>query len=66
MLVEMLTGMAGCDHTWDLGKIYEIDDAEAERLIAAGYAKKTTAKAAKEEKAQAAKVQQTIETETTR
>lgn len=34
----MTTCLASADHVWNIGDVYECDDAEAKRMIAAGFA----------------------------
>lgn len=58
----MLVGLSGTNHTWDKDCTYDIDDDEANRLLAAGYCEK--AKPAKEAKAKAAKASSSTETAT--
>lgn len=36
--VKMTTCLASADHVWNIGDTYECDDAEAKRMIAAGFA----------------------------
>lgn len=43
MQVRLLVGMAGPDHAWSAGDLYECDEASARRLVAAGYAVPTSA-----------------------
>ena len=38
--VRMLVTLAGSNGVWDAGDTYECDDAEAGRLVAAGFAER--------------------------
>lgn len=38
MKLKMLTAMAGAAVTWSVGDVVDVEDAEAARLIAAGFA----------------------------